>query len=97
MVEGNVFAFDPTKIPLCAASKGCGFNGLFSNYGTYPRWSPYKAKVVQKDITFEQNNVWRNNTYTGEWHFMVEEYGHVVTWDAWRSAPYHQDAGSSMN
>ena len=27
---------------------------------------------MQKDITFEQNNVWRNNTYTGNWHFMVE-------------------------
>ena len=55
------------------------------------------GEVVQKDITFKQNNVWRNNTYTGDWHFMVEEAGHVVTWDAWRSAPYDQDAGSSMN
>ena len=52
---------------------------------------------MQKDITFKQNNVWRNNTYTGDWHFMVEETGHVVNWDAWRSAPYGQDAGSSMN
>ena len=96
VVDGNVFASDPTKIPLCAASKGCGFNGLFSNYGTYPRWSPYKGDVVQKAITFEQNNVWRSNTYEGDWHFMVEEYGHAVTWDEWRSATYHQDAGSSM-
>ena len=96
VVEGNVFASDPVKIPLCVASKGCGFNGLFSNYGTYPRWSPYKGDIVQKDITFEQNNVWRNNTYTGDWHFMIEEYGNVITWDAWRSAPYQQDAGSTM-
>ena len=96
VVEGNVFASDPTKIPLCAASKGCGFNGLFSNYGTYPDWSPYKGEVVQKAITFEQNNVWRNNTYTGDWHFMVEEHGHVITWDEWQSAPYHQDADSSI-
>ena len=96
VVEGNVFAFDPTKIPVCATSKGCGFNGLFSNYGTYPDWSPYKGKVVQKAITFEQNNAWRSNTYTGDWHFMVEEYGHVVTWDEWQSAPFQQDAGSSI-
>jgi hypothetical protein len=96
LVEGNVFASDPTKIPLCAASKGCGFNGVFSNYGTYPRWSPYKGDVVQKAITFEQNNMWRSNTYAGEWHFMVEEYGHTVTWDEWQSAIYDQDAGSSM-
>ena len=27
----------------CTAANGCGFNGLFSNYGTYPDWSPYKA------------------------------------------------------
>ena len=32
---------------------------------------------MQKDITFKQNNVWRNNTYTGDWHFMVKEAGHV--------------------
>ncbi len=96
MVEGNAFTFDPTKIPRCVASKGCGFNGLFSNYGTYPKWSPYKGEVVQKNITFEQNNVWRNNTYTGDWHFMVEESGNVVTWDTWRSAPYQQDVGSDL-
>ncbi len=29
------------------------------------KWSPYKAEVVEKDITFKQHNVWRNNTYPG--------------------------------
>ena len=96
VVEGNSFTTDPSKIPGCKSSTGCGFNGVFSNYGTYPRWSPYKAEIVQKDITFEQNNVWRNNSYTGSWHFVVEEMGNQITWDAWRSAPYGQDAGSSM-
>ena len=37
--------------------------------------------MVQKDITFKQNNVWRSNTYTGSWQFMVEGGGNVVTWD----------------
>jgi phage-related protein len=97
VVEGNSFTTDPAKIRGCKASRGCGFNGLFSNYGTYPRWSPYHGTVVQEDITFEQNNVWRNNTYTGSWHFMVEEAGKVVGWEAWRSAPYSQDAGSTKN
>jgi hypothetical protein len=97
VIDGNAFAFDPSKLRGCKSSKGCGFNGVFSNYGSYPRWSPYRGEVVQKDITFEQNNVWRNNTYIGNWHFMVKEAGHVVNWDAWRSAPYHQDAGSSKN
>jgi len=97
VVEDNDFAIDRSEIRSCSASTGCGFNGLFSNYGTYPKWSPYKAEVVEKAITFQQNNVWRNNTYTGDWHFMVKETGHTVDWDAWRSAPYSQDAGSSMN
>jgi hypothetical protein len=97
LVESNAFGTDPSKIPGCSPSKGCGFNGVFSNYGTYPLWSPYHGKVVQKNITFKQNNVWRNNTYTGSWQFMAEEAGHVVTWDEWRSARYGQDAGSNMS
>ncbi len=97
LVEGNSFEVDASKIPSCGPTNGCGFNGLFSNYGTYPRWSPYKAEVVEKDITFKQNNVWRNNTYRGDWHFMAKEAGNTITWDEWRSAPYHQDAGSGMN
>jgi hypothetical protein len=96
LVEGNVFRFDHSQIALCARSKGCGFNGLFSNYGTYPRWSPYKAKVVQENITFKQNNVWRDNTYFGDWAFAVEEPGKRVDWDTWRSAPYNQDVNSSV-
>jgi nitrous oxidase accessory protein NosD len=97
LVEGNLFSIDPAQVPDCAPSNGCGFNGVFSNYGTYPDWSPYKAEIVQDDITFEQNNVWRDNTYTGDWYFMVEEHGNVVTWEAWRAEPYHQDRGSSLN
>ena len=97
LVENNLFSVDPSKIPDCAPSNGCGFNGLFSNYGTYPDWSPYQGEVVEEDITFEQNNVWRSNTYTGDWHFMVKESGNAVTWETWRSAPYHQDRGSSLN
>jgi hypothetical protein len=97
VVEGNDFTLDRSEIPSCTPLTGCGFNGLFSNYGTYPRWSPYTGKVVERAITFEQSNLWRNNTYKGDWHFMVEETGNAVTWDEWRSAPYHQDAGSSMS
>jgi hypothetical protein len=76
-------------------SLGCGFNGLFSNYGTYPRWSPYKTHAVQENITFRQNNLWRNNTYIGNLLFMVEEAGNKVDWDEWRAAPYHQETAST--
>jgi hypothetical protein len=97
MVEGNDFVLDRSQIRSCEASTGCGFNGLFSNYGTYPKWSPYKKEAVEKAITFKQNNTWRNNTYRGDWHFMVKETGNTITWGEWTSAPYHQDAGSGMN
>ena len=97
VIEGNSFTIDASRIPGCKPSNGCGFNGLFSNYGTYPRWSPYRGEVVQESITFEQNNLWRNNTYAGVWHFVAEETGRTLSWDEWRSAPYHQDVGSSLN
>jgi len=40
LVDHNVFSLDPAKVPLCARLTGCGYNGLFSNFGTYPDWSP---------------------------------------------------------
>ena len=99
MVEGNTFAIDPSKIPGCKPSKGCGFNGvLFRTTAPIHAGRRTTGKVVQKDITFEQNNVWRNNTYTGSWHFMVEggrtrgHLGRVAI-----CVHTHQDAGSSMN
>jgi hypothetical protein len=81
--------------PLFTAATALASTALL-DYRTYPRWSPYKGEIVQEAITFEQNNVWRSNTYTWGWHFVVEEYGHVVMWDECQSATYHQDAGSSM-
>ena len=96
VVDRNVFQMDPAQIPLCARIMGCGYNGLFSNYGTFPRWSPYKGDVVGQRVTFKQNNVWRENTYRGDWQFIAAEVGHTVSWNAWRSAPYNQDAQSTF-
>ncbi len=96
LVERNDFSLDASAVRGCRPTTGCGFNGVFSNYGTYPRWSPYQGEVVSRDITFEQSNVWRRNTYRGAWTFMVEELGNAVSWTTWRSAPYRQDAGSTL-
>jgi hypothetical protein len=96
LVERNTFALDPAKVAKCAPNEGCGFNGVFSNYGTFPEWSPFKAYVVAEDITFKQNNVWRDNTYRGPWSFMARTAGEVVSWEAWQAAPYQQDAGSTL-
>jgi hypothetical protein len=94
-VTGNTFTLDPSTVPGCTAAKGCGFNGVFSQYGTYPSWSPFKAYVVPDNISLHQNNVWQDNTYQGPWGFMAREMGSVVSWDTWRST-YHEEAGSSL-
>ncbi len=63
--------------------------------GTVPEWSPYQGYVVPDDISRHQDNLWRRNLYTGPWQFMIRLLGPRVPWSAWRSAPYHQDAGST--
>ena len=77
--------------------KSCGLNGLFSNYGTYPSWSPYKGSVIRESITFNQNNVWQNNSYQGPWNFMVYDQATVLPLAKWQAAPYNQDAGSTLS
>jgi len=97
-VEHNVFDFNPASIGRsCTIQKGCGFQGVFSEYGTYPSWSPYKGTIVEKHITFDQNNHFADNAYRGPWRFMVLEQGHVVSWATWKKGPYHQDTGSTLN
>lgn len=87
LVEQNTFVLEASEVARCSADQGCGFNGLFSNYGTYPEWSPFKGYAVADDITFKQNNVWRDNTYRGPWSFMVRTAGEVVPWRTWQLRP----------
>ena len=68
-VHDNVFSLDPDKIGrTCASRSGCGYNGLFSNWGTFPAWSPYQGNACQDNITFSQDNVWADNRYVGPWN-----------------------------
>ena len=70
-VTGNTFSMNASAVPNChGAQNSCGENGLFSQYGTDPSWSPYKADVVPTAITTAQNNTFSGNTYTGPWEFM---------------------------
>jgi parallel beta-helix repeat protein len=97
LVTNNSFAFDPTIIgPDCTPENGCGFNGLFSNFGTYPDWSPYQGTVIQDAITFTQNNTFTTNTYTGPWQFKAFDPATTLTWDEWRTDPYNQDTESTL-
>jgi hypothetical protein len=70
---------------------------VFSEYGTYPNWSPYHKTVVEQQITYSQNNHFRANAYVGPWIFMIYEQGNVVNWSQWQGKPYQQDKGSTLN
>jgi hypothetical protein len=94
LVRGNYFIFDPAKIgPDCTPAKYCGFNGIFSQWGS---WLPYRGTIVENHITLDQNNHFVSNIYTGPWQFVVQEQGNAVGWATWRGDPYHQDVGSIM-
>jgi hypothetical protein len=97
LVKDNLFSFKPADIgPSCTPANECGFQGLFSEYGTYPTWSPYQKAVVEQHITYDQNNHFRANTYIGPWVFVIYEQGSVVSWAQWQGKPYKQDKGSRL-
>ena len=96
-VHDNLFSLDPDKMAgNCGARTGCGYNGLFSNWGTYPAWknSPYHDDAIQDWITFRQGNRFYDNTYAGPWHFLIHDQGNSVNWAMWQGAPYGQDQNS---
>lgn len=95
VVHHNQFAFSPDNVsPDCTPDNGCGFNGLFSNWGTFPDWSPYMETVIQEAITFDQGNRFYENSYTGPWHFVAYDQGTKIDWATWQGQPYGQDADS---
>ena len=93
LVHNNDFRLD--KAAIACSGTPCGQQGLISNYGTYPDWSPYKGRAVQDAITFKQNNRFANNRYVGDWRFAAYEPGRLLDFAAWQAAPYGQDAGST--
>lgn len=96
-VTGNQFSFVPSQIgSSCTLKRGCGVTGLFSEWGSYPSWSPYLRKAVEYHITFDQGNHFAGNTYTGPWKFMVLEQNNVVSWAAWRQH-FGQDSSSTLS
>ena len=98
VISRNEFDFSPASIgPSCTIKNQCGFQGIFSEYGSYPSWSPYQGTAVENHITLGQNNHFEQNIYTGPWRFMVLAEGNVVSWGTWQASPFHQDKGSVMN
>ncbi|HKR81608.1 MAG TPA: right-handed parallel beta-helix repeat-containing protein [Candidatus Saccharimonadales bacterium] len=95
-VTGNTFKQTPSNVSSsCTFANSCGLNAIFSNYGSYPSWSPYKGTVVEDAITYKQNNTFANNTYLGSWEFLPYEQGSPKTFAQWQASPYNQDAGST--
>jgi parallel beta-helix repeat protein len=91
-VEDNTFNFTPSNIGSdCTTASFCGFNGLFSNYGTQ---APFAAWVVVKDLQ-TQHDVFSDNTYNGPWQFAPVNQGDVVTWAQW-TAGYADPNGSGV-
>jgi parallel beta helix pectate lyase-like protein len=105
LVEQNSFSFDPSAIgKSCTIDNGCGYNGVFSEYGSDPSWSPYQGETVPDDITYRQNNNFAGNDYAGPWCFMGWEQGTSVAWRQWTAkvprgaqpgSGFAQDAGSA--
>lgn len=96
-VTGNTFSLNPANIgSSCTPANGCGYQGVLSNWGSYPSWSPYQGEVVELAITFHQSNVFSSNKYVGPWQFMVHDQGQSLAPSEWQAAPYNQDAGSSF-
>ncbi|MGA3047488.1 MAG: chitobiase/beta-hexosaminidase C-terminal domain-containing protein [Terracidiphilus sp.] len=90
-VGGNVFNFTPANIPNCTIGNLCGFNGLFSNYGSTV---PYTSASVPTAIAFHQGNLFQNNTYYGPWNYWAWNFGNQVTWAEWM-APVTDSCGTS--
>jgi Right handed beta helix region len=102
LVEDNTFTFSPSAVgKACTPANDCGYNGVFSEYGSDPSWSPYQGDVVPTNITFRQNNVFAANTYKGPWCFMGWQLGTSVGFSQWRAAAsvgraqFGQDAKST--
>lgn len=107
VVENNIFRIDKAAIG-CAGDPWCGQQAMFANAATYPMFPGFE---IGWRITFQQGNVYRNNTYKGEWRFAGWEMGEGTTFANWqapapavpadkgsynlRPSTFGQDAGST--
>jgi hypothetical protein len=86
LVEFNQFTFTPATVgTACTVARNCGYNGVFSEYGSDPSWSPYQGDIVPTNIAFHQNNKFYDNTYNGPWCFMGSQLGTAVSFTQWRA------------
>jgi Right handed beta helix region len=85
LVSGNTFSMNDSAVRGCKGSaNSCGENGIFSQYGTGPSWSPYTGQAVEGAITASQGNRFTGNTYRGQWEYMYPNLGTVINYAQWR-------------
>ena len=94
-VHHNTFKMDRATFFNCPTSM-CGRSAIFSNYGSYPSWSPYQGDKISKAIMYDQGNAFSDNTYVGGWNFTAMDTGNLVSPSVWKAAPYNQDTGSTF-
>ncbi|GAA2066390.1 right-handed parallel beta-helix repeat-containing protein [Streptomyces albiaxialis] len=92
-IHDNRFVLDKSVLK-CDVK--CDRMAVLANYGTYPKWSPYKGERVAEAITRKQHNRWRDNAYVGPWKFVAHDPSRVLDFGQWQGAPYEQDAGSTF-
>lgn len=110
IVENNIFRIDKAAIGAnCVGTTYCGVSGIFSTSGCCDyAWPTFEIPWF---ITFKQSNIFRNNTYKGDWRFAGWETSNRTSWNNWRAtAPavpttyssysppstFGQDAGSTL-
>ena len=104
LVTDNTLNLTPADIGSdCTAGNGCGFVGLYSEWGTYP---PYDGYAVPLNLVDHQGVVFSDNTYNGPFVFDSMYQGDTVSWAQWSggytdpnsdAAVVAQDAGSTLN
>ncbi|MFE0101601.1 right-handed parallel beta-helix repeat-containing protein [Streptomyces sp. NPDC059009] len=92
-IHDNRFTLDKSVVDC---TDKCDRMAVLANYGTYPKWSPYKGERVAEAITREQHNRWHHNTYIGPWQFVAHDPSRVLDSGQWQADPYRQDAGSTF-
>lgn len=100
-VQSNTFDHNRTEVlgtrntANADANVTSGRMAVFSQFGSFPSWSPYQGTTIQNAIV-AQGNVWQNNTYRGPYRFLAKDTSNQFAYTTWRAAPYNQDAGSTL-
>jgi hypothetical protein len=113
-VASNLFALNRANLSTCNSGSAytCGQNGLMSAAGGcsgvpcggWPATDPYLGTFVENNVTYNQNNKFQNNSYTGTWCYDPFAQGASAAYSVWRAGPaaggalgssaYNQDPSS---